>query len=90
MEVDPESDRPREDVNQNDEDFRSLLSSNSRKSSEITLETVRLVNTERSKRLNGLKKDLNTQIADSKTQQLTRKYFLVFKTLWKIKGKNSG
>ena len=76
MEVDPESDRPREDVNQNDEDFRSLLSSNSRKSSEITLETVRLVNTERSKRLDGLKKDLNTQIADSINSAINEKILL--------------
>ena len=50
VQVDQGSDRPRHDVNQNVEDFRSLLNSNSRENSEITLETVRLVNTEISKK----------------------------------------
>ena len=50
VQVDQGSDRPRHDENQNVEDLRSLLNTNSRENSEITLETVRLVNTEISKK----------------------------------------
>ena len=57
-EVDLGSDRTRQDIIQNSEDFRSLLSSNSRENSETTIVTMRLVNSE-------LKRDLNTQIADT-------------------------
>ena len=45
LEADIGSDRPREDVNQNIEDFWSLLNSNSRENSEKTLEGFRPVNT---------------------------------------------
>ena len=64
-EMDFESDRTRQDVVQNSEDFRSLLISNSRENSESTIETLRLVNSEVSKKMNELKSDLNTQIADT-------------------------
>ena len=47
VEVDLGSDRPRRDAIQNSEGFRSLFNSNSsRENSDITLETVRLVNSE--------------------------------------------
>ena len=46
IEGDLGSDRRRKDVNEKIEDFRSLLNSNSRENSEISLETVRLVNSE--------------------------------------------
>ena len=73
IEVHPGSDKPREDVNYNVEDFRSLLNSNRRVNSEITLETVRLVITEISKRLDELKRDLNTQIMDSINSAINEK-----------------
>ena len=73
IEVHLGSDRPREDVNYNVEDFRSLLNSNRRVNSEITLETVRLVITEISKRLDELKRDLNTQIMDAINSEINEK-----------------
>ena len=48
VEVALESNRPGQDVIQNDQ-FRSLLNSSSRENSEITMEKVRLVNSEVSK-----------------------------------------
>ena len=57
--VDLGSDRPRQDVIQNSEDFRSLLNSNSRENSETTIETVRLVISEVSRRIVEPKRDLN-------------------------------
>ena len=62
-EVDLASDRTRGDVVQNSEDFRSLSNSNSREKSESTIETMRLVNSEVSRKMEELKRDLNTQIA---------------------------
>ena len=59
------SDRTRQDVAQNSEDFRSLLNTNSRENSESTGETMRLVNSEVSKEMNELRKDLNSQIIDT-------------------------
>ena len=51
------------------EDFRSLLNTNSRENSEIIIETAKLINSEItsqvSKKLNELKRDLNTEILDS-------------------------
>ena len=62
-EVDLASDRTRGDVVQNSEDFRTLLNSNSRENSESTIETMRLVNSEVSRKMDELKRDLNSQIA---------------------------
>ena len=45
-EVNLESSRPRQEMIQNSEDFRSLLKTNSRENSEITIATVRLTNSE--------------------------------------------
>ena len=64
-EVDLGSDRTRQDVVQNSEDFRSLSNSNSRENSESTIETVRLVNSEVSRKMEELKRDLNSQIAET-------------------------
>ena len=64
-EVDFGSDRTRQDVVQISEDFRSLLNSNSGENSESTFETMRLVNSEVSKKMDELKRDLNTQIVDT-------------------------
>ena len=64
-EMDHESDKIRQDLAQNSEDFRSLLNSNSRENSESTVETMRLVTSESSKQIDGLRKDLNLQIIDT-------------------------
>ena len=64
-EMDLGSDRTRQDVSQNSEDFRSLLNSNSRENSDSTGETMRLVNFEVSKKMDELRKDLNCQIIDT-------------------------
>ena len=72
-EMDRESDRTRQDVAQNSEDFRSLLNSNSRENSESTVETMRLVNSEISKQMDGLRKDLNSQIIDAINSVISEK-----------------
>ena len=64
-EMDRESDRTRHDLVKNSEDFRSLLNSNGRENSESTVETMRLVSSEISKQMDGLRKDLNSQIIDA-------------------------
>ena len=50
---------------QNSEDFRSPLNSNSRENSESTVETMRLLSSEISKQMDGLRKDLNSQIIEA-------------------------
>ena len=64
-EMDRESDRTRHDMAQNSEDFRSLLNSNNKENSESTVETMRLVSSEISKQMDGLRKDLNLLIVES-------------------------
>ena len=65
--MDQEPDRPRQQIVQNSEDFRSLL--NSSEKSELTIETAGLINSEItsqvSRKLNELMRDLDTQILDS-------------------------
>ena len=64
VEVDIESDKPRQDMIQNTEDFRSLLNSNSSEISEATMETTRLINSDVSTRSDELKRDLSSQIME--------------------------
>ena len=59
------SDRTRPGVVQIGEYFRSLLKSNSGENSESTIETMRLVNSEVSNKMDEVKRDLNTQIVDT-------------------------
>ena len=74
-EIDHGSDRTRQDVAQNSEDFRSLQNSNSREKSESTGETMRLVNSEVSKQMDELRKDLNSQIIDTINSVIGEKVF---------------
>ena len=67
------SDRTRQDVVQISEDFRSLLNSNSGENSESTIEMMRLVNSEVSKKIDELKRDLNTQIVDTIISVISKK-----------------
>ena len=72
-EVDLASDRTRGDVAQNSEDFRSLLNSNSRENSESTIETMRLVNSEVSRQIDELRRELNSQLVDAINSAITEK-----------------
>ena len=62
IEVDLGSERQKWDVVQNIEDFRSLLNSNSGENKETTLETVRLVNTEGTRRIEEINSAINEKI----------------------------
>ena len=73
IEADLGLDRPRQGVVQNSEDFRSLLNSNSRENSEHTLETVRQVNIEVTRRIEELKRDLNSQVIESINSAINEK-----------------
>ena len=93
VKVDLGSDRPRQDVTQNVEAFRSVLNSNSINNSEITLGAVRMVNTEMSKRIDESKRDLNTQIMDSINSAISEKIFpsiTIHRTLWKVRDQDFG
>ena len=72
-EIDLGSDRTRGDLVQNSEDFRSLLNSNSRENSESTIETMRLVNSEITKKIDELRRELNSQLVDVINSAITEK-----------------
>ena len=63
--VDFGSNRSRQNVVQNSEDFRSLLNSDCSGNIETTLETIMLVNSDVSRRIDELKRDLNSKIKES-------------------------
>ena len=69
--LDSGSSRPQQSSNAIGEDFRSLLNTNSRENSEITIETSRLISEEisnqMSRKLNEIKTGLNSQIKDAIT-----------------------
>ena len=72
-EIDLGSDGTREDPLQNSEDFRSLLNSNSKENSESTVETMRLVNSEITKKIDELRRELNSQLVDVINSAITEK-----------------
>ena len=69
LNLDSESNRLHQNPNMVGEDFRSLLNTNSRENSEVTIETTRLINEEisnqMSRRLNEIKSSLNSQIQNA-------------------------
>ena len=73
--LDSGSSRPLQSSNVIGEDFRSLLNTNSRENSEITIETTRLINEEisnqMSRKLNEIKTSLNSQIQEAITNAIT-------------------
>ena len=75
--LDSGSSRPQQSSNVIGEDFRSLLNTNSRENSEITIETTRLINEEisnqMSRKLNEFKSSLNIQIQDAIRNAITEK-----------------
>ena len=75
LNLDSGSSRPQQGLNAIGEDFRSLLNTNSRENSEITIETTRLINEEisnqMSRKLNEIKNSLNSQIQEAVTAAIT-------------------
>ena len=75
--LDSGSNRPHHSSNVIGEDFRSLLKTNSRENSEITIETSRMINEEisnqMSRKLNEIKSSLNIQIQDAISSAFTEK-----------------
>ena len=73
--LDSGSSRPQQSSNALGEDFRSLLNTNSRKTSEITIETTRMINEEISnqisRKLNEIETNLNSQIQDAISTAIT-------------------
>ena len=73
--LDSGSSRPQQSSNVMGEDFRSLLNTNSRENSEITIETSRLISEEisnqMSRKLNEIKTGLNSQIKDAIAAAIT-------------------
>ena len=77
MNLDSGSTRPKQNSNVIGDDFRSLLNTNSRESSEITIETTRMISEEISNQmsinLNEIKTSLNFQIQDEISNVITEK-----------------
>ena len=69
LNLDSGSNRLHQNPNMVGEDFRSLLNTNSRENSEVTIESTRLINEEisnqMSRRLNEIKSSLNSQIQNA-------------------------
>ena len=81
--LDSESSRPQQNSNVIGEDSRSLLNTNSREKSEITIETTRTISEDISNqitwRLNEIKTSSNFYIRDAISNAITEKYFLLSK-----------
>ena len=77
MNLDSGSSRPPLNSNLVGEDFRSLLNTNSRENSDITVETTRMISEEissqMSRKLNEIKTSLNFQIQDAINNAITEK-----------------
>ena len=75
--LDSESSRHQQNSNLVGEDFRSLLNTNSRENSEITIETTRMISEEilnqMSRKLNEIKTSMNYQIQDAINHAITEK-----------------
>ena len=78
--LDSGSSRPQQNSNLVGEDFRSLLNTNSRENSEITIETTRMIceeiSNQVSRKLNESKTSMNYQIQDAINNAITERYFL--------------
>ena len=68
IEIDPESRRRQQDLDQNEANYRSLLNTNLSENSEITVETSRMINSEipsqMSRKIEEMKSDLNSHILE--------------------------
>ena len=77
LNLDSGSIRPQQSFNLIGENFRSLLNTNSRENSGMTIETTRMISEEISnqmpRKLNEIKSSLNSQIQDAITTAITEK-----------------
>ena len=68
IEIDPESGRRQQDLDQNESNYRSLLNTNLSENSEITVETGRMINSEissqMSRKIEEMKSDLKSHILE--------------------------
>ena len=75
--LDSGSSRPKQSSNVIGKDFRSLLNTNSRENSEITIEITRLINEEisnkMSRKFNEIKNSLDFQIQNANSSAITEK-----------------
>ena len=75
--LDSGSTRPQQSSNLVGEDFRSLLNTNNRENSEMTIETTRMISegtsNQLSRKLNEIKSSLNSQIQDAITTAMAEK-----------------
>ena len=88
--LDSGSSRPQRSSNVIGEDFRSLLKTNSRENSEITIETTRMIREEisnqMSRKLNDIKNSLNFQIQDAISSAITEKLLPSTQNTLKMQG----
>ena len=77
MNLDSGSNRPQQISNVIGEDFRSLLNTNSRENSQVTIDTTRMISDEISnqisRRLNEIKTSINFQIQDAISDAITER-----------------
>ena len=89
--LDSGSSRPQQSSNVIGEDFRSLLNTNSRENSEMTIETSRLISEEisnqMSRKLNEIKTALNSQIKDAITAAITSKMLRSIQNTLEMQGR---
>ena len=89
--LDSGSNRPQQSSNAIGEDFRSLLNTNSRENSEITIETTRMINDEisnqMSRKLNEIKSSLNVQIQEAISSAITEKVLSSIQNTLEMQGR---
>ena len=93
LNLDSGSSRPQQSSNAIGEDFRSLLNTNSRENSEITIETTRLINEEisnqMSRKLNEVKTSLNSQIQEAVTAAITNTVLPAIQNTLEMQGRSN-
>ena len=93
LNLDSGSSRPQQSSNAIGEDFRSLLNTNSRENSEITIETTRLINekisNQMSRKLNEVKTSLNSQIQEAVTAAITNTVLPAIQNTLEMQGRSN-
>ena len=91
--LDSGSSRPQQNYNLVGEDLRSLLNTNSRENSEMTIETTRMISDEipnqRSRKPNEIRPSLNSQMQDARTMAMTEKLLLSIQNTLNVQGKGN-
>ena len=93
LNLDLGSNRPHQNSNLVGEDFRSLLNTNSRENSEVTIETTRMINEEisiqMSGKLNEIKTSLNSQIQSAISAAITNTIFPSIRNTLGMQGRSN-